>query len=377
MKYMGSKRLMLKNGLGNLILEHGKRARRVVDLFCGSGAISWFAAENLHRPVLAIDLQTYAIVLSRAVIGRDKPEDAIGLAHTWVEKAERERSKSNLWDCAAQLDNEYDNIELWVNRARELCTRPSPIGPVWHAYGGHYFSPTQALTIDYLLKCLPPDEPENTICLAALISAASKCAASPGHTAQPFQPTETAGIYIQEAWRRDPLALCRNTLLDICPRNAQVVGEAIIADAIKYASTLNHDDLVIVDPPYSSVHYSRFYHVLETIALGYCGEPQGAGRYPPIEERPQSDFSRKGRSAQALGNLLQQLSQVGSTVIFTFPEGRCSNGLSGSTVIELARPYFTVGEQIVQGRFSTLGGNKRHRQARLPSSELILLLNPL
>lgn len=377
MKYMGSKRLMLKNGLGNLILKHGEHARRIVDLFCGSGAIAWFAAENLHRPVLAIDLQTYAIVLSRAVIGRDKPEDAAYLTETWVEQAERERIKSKLWPCAAQLDSEYVDIKLWVNRARELCTNPSTIGPVWHAYGGHYFSPTQALTIDCLLKCLPQHEPQKTTCLAALISAASKCAASPGHTAQPFQPTETAGLYIQEAWRRDPLTLCKNTLLDICPRHAQVVGEAIVADAIECASTLNHDDLVIVDPPYSSVHYSRFYHVLETIALGHCGEPQGIGRYPPIDERPQSDFSRKGRSVQALSNLLQQLSQVGSTVIFTFPEGRCSNGLSGSMVIDLARPYFAVGEQLVQGRFSTLGGNNSHRQARLPSRELILLLNPL
>ena len=94
------------------------------------------------------------------------------------------------------------------------------------------------------------------------------------------------------------------------------------------------DDLVIVDPPYSSVQYSRFYHVLETIARGTCGPVSGQGRYPAINERPQSSWSNKGTSQFALKMLLEKLSVTGCTVIFTFPSSETSNGLSGNAIIE-------------------------------------------
>ena len=73
MKYMGSKRAMLRNGLGEMLLREAKGKSRVVDLFSGSGSVSWFTAQRLDRPVLAVDLQRYSAVLARAVIGRTEP----------------------------------------------------------------------------------------------------------------------------------------------------------------------------------------------------------------------------------------------------------------------------------------------------------------
>uniref|UniRef100_UPI00228153F7 hypothetical protein n=1 Tax=Escherichia coli TaxID=562 RepID=UPI00228153F7 len=71
------------------------------------------------------------------------------------------------------------------------------------AYGGHYFSPMQALELDALRRTIPKSSLQSNACIAALVDAASRCAASPGHTAQPFQPTETAGRFIVEAWNRN------------------------------------------------------------------------------------------------------------------------------------------------------------------------------
>ncbi len=73
MKYMGSKRVMLQNGLGTLMSRIAKDSGRVVDLFSGSGAVSWHAAEKTNRPVLASDLQAYARVLAGSVIERTVP----------------------------------------------------------------------------------------------------------------------------------------------------------------------------------------------------------------------------------------------------------------------------------------------------------------
>jgi adenine-specific DNA-methyltransferase len=377
MKYMGSKRSMLKNGLGELILANTKQAGRFVDLFCGASSVAWFVAEQTELAVLAVDLQSYAVVLAKAVIERTESLDCERLSKKWFKEVENHRKRSKRWQDAIKLESEYQgDINGLVNKARTLCQKRSAIGPAWNAYGGYYFGPSQALTFDYLARYLPNSEPEYSVCLAAVISAAIKCVASPGHTAQPFRPTKTAARFICEAWIRDPLVYCQKALDDICPRYAQTTGKAIVANALNIAHELKPNDLVFVDPPYSGVQYSRFYHVLETIARGKSGPVEGAGRYPLIEERPQSSFSNKGQSKAALERLLKSLSEAKSTVIFTFPEGQCSNGLSGDTVIETAQNWFKIDQEVVCGRFSTLGGNNSHRASRQISKELILVMSP-
>jgi hypothetical protein len=156
--------------------------------------------------------------------------------------------------------------------------------------------------------------------------------------------------------------------------HAQCVGEARVGDANDVAETLEKHDLVFVDPPYSGVHYSRFYHVLETIARGQCSNVEGVGRYPPASERPSSLYSQKSEALGALDELLETLSRVGCTVILTFPAGKCSNGLSGGVVEATAGEYFDVFKRVVRTRFSTLGGDNSHRRARKLSNEMILLL---
>jgi adenine-specific DNA-methyltransferase len=377
MKYMGSKRRMLRDGLGDLIVECAQYASRIVDLFCGASSVAWYAAQNTVLPVIAVDLQTYAIVLARAVVARDIPLDPEQLNEKWLSKVGYARSQSRLFRAAVALEKHSQDTSKLVREARALCQKaPSGVGPVWGAYGGYYFSPSQALTFDYMLRHLPVSDPERSACLAATISAASRCAAAPGHTAQPFRPTSTASPFICEAWDRDPVRYCQKALEEICPQYARAKGEALVADAVEFAANLGPSDLAIVDPPYSGVQYSRFYHVLETIARRHCGPVSGAGRYPSIAERPQSDFSRKRQSKTALEKLLTVLSKARATVIFTFPSGECSNGLSGKIVTGLAQAWFDVEEWLVGGQFSTLGGNNNCRVSRKPSSELLLVMQP-
>ena len=373
-KYMGSKSALLANGLGELIIEEAQRAGRVVDLFCGGSSISWFAAENIELPVFATDLQQYAVVLARAVVERTKPLDPVTVTDEWFSAVLRLREGSETWLAAQSAETGHNNIAQFVNASRDLCTQVADSGPIWASYGGHYFSPSQSATIDAMLEALPQQEPVRTVCLAATIAAGSHCAASPGHTAQPFQPTRGAAPYIAEAWAKDPLVVARRTLMHICSRRANVAGEAAVGDAVSVASVLSSSDLVIVDPPYSGVQYSRFYHVLETIARGRAWPVTGSGRYPPLKSRPQSSFSRPSQSMQALWSLLENLSRARATVIFTFPAGPSSNGLSGDIVTEVASRFFNVEEQRVIGRFSTLGGNNTNRSARSEVEELVLLM---
>ena len=183
-----------------------------------------------------------------------------------------------------------------------------------------------------------------------------------------------AGKYLRAAWNRDPVYHARQAVYKLCELHAKRRGGTKVVDANAIASRLKSDDLVFIDPPYSSVQYSRFYHVLETIARGTCGAVAGVGRYPPREERPRSLYSWRRTSGRAIEELLCMLAEVGCSVVLTFPAAECSNGLSGTGIERVARRLFRVSRKSVTSRFSTLGGNGMNRNPRKTARELILVL---
>jgi len=367
MKYMGSKNYLLKNGLGELIIEQAQRSERFFDPFCGSAVVSWFTAINTSNKVIAGDLQSYSMYLANAVLLRTTPLIDQGPLQEWIDIVKSKHLKNPI---PIKAESQFD----YVTKSRIYCNKKRKV--ISKSYGGYYFSPDQAQIFDYLLESIPSKEPYKSIAKAALISVAAKCAASPGHTAQPFQPTKTAIKFIMEAWARDPFIYIKRVISELSKFHSKIQGKSYVINAYDLISKVKDGDLIFIDPPYSGVHYSRFYHVLETIARGYCSEVSGRGRYPVPEERPVSEFSRKSESLKAFDSLLNKISKKKASAIVTFPSGICSNGLSGEMVKEIAKKHFKVKKNIIKGKFSTLGGNKENRPARLQSSELILLLTP-
>lgn len=374
MKYMGSKRWMLNNGLGAILAANARKSNRFFDLFSGSGAVACHVAKGHKIPVWAFDIQSFSSVLTGAVISRNRPLNSDLIWETWKERAESAFG-INAGKCPSKITWEtVRECRSWCRAQKDLL--------ITRAYGGHYFSPKQSVWIDALRGTLPSEKHASTVALAALIEAAGWCVAAPGHTAQPFRPTRTAKVFLQEAWEKDIVERTRACLFAISARHAKMSGSARVEDANHAATRLKDGDLVFIDPPYSGVQYSRFYHVLETIARGGCGKVSGVGRYPAIEDRPTSKYSRVSESEEALENLLEVVSLSGAVAILTFPDHVCSNGLSGEIIREMADEYFKVKEKIVESKFSTLGGTGRFsktgikRAARQNANELILLLRP-
>jgi adenine-specific DNA-methyltransferase len=376
MKYMGSKRAMLQNGLGDVLGREVSSAPRFVDLFSGSGAVAIHVATNFPVPVVAFDIQTYSAVLAGAVLERAQPLDSELIWNAWKQRAQaqvgrvRPPSKERLTQAVVS------DFRLWCDDQTAL--------PITKAYGGYYFSPQQAVWLDALLAALPKRNPVRRVALAAVIQAASACVASPGHTAQPFQPTRTAKRFLAEAWERDVVSRTQKAFELLAAQCARQIGVAQVADANKAAEQLEPGDVVFIDPPYSGVHYSRFYHVLETIARGEAVEVSGRGRYPAPTERPWSRYSVQTEAAKAFDELLATIAERGARAIVTFPEHRCSNGLSGRSVRTIAEKHFRIASHStsVISRFSTLGGTSgaKHleggRAARQQAKELMLVLEP-
>jgi adenine-specific DNA-methyltransferase len=374
MKYMGSKRAMLAGGLGDILERNVHSAGRFVDMFTGSGSVAYYVAENFGVPVVATDLQDYAAALARSIVGRSFPLDFNAWGPTWIANAVFLAEKTADAGAAAGLQNKLklDRLHSQATRARKLCadSRSNFV----RAYGGWYFSPWQSLLLDCLRKAIEPGAPWEHVAIASVIQAASRCAAAPGHTAQPFKSDTGAAPFLLESWMKDVIAHVTVSANELSSRFAQVQGWAYTADANDVASTLNAGDLAFVDPPYSSVHYSRFYHVLESLARGHVGEVSGSGRYPAVEDRPSSDYSIPTKAESALKTLLSRIADAGANAIVTFPASKSSNRLSGERIKEIADDRFEVVEDKFLSKFSTLGGDRKHRNARQDTEELILTL---
>lgn len=382
LKYMGSKISMLNAGLSNIIAESlDLKPRRFVDLFSGSGAVARWVAQNHSVPVDSVDSQLYAKVLGAAIIERDEKASA-SVLNDWIMSSQdlylkRSRGMPPL------PDEVLDRDAVYRQRAEvEVIDLP---GFIARDYGGHYFSINQGIAFDCLLENLPDSRPERLVALAAVIESASSCAASPGHTAQPFQPTTNLVKHIDDAWRRDPFVFVARKADAFARRYALTSGgKAFQRDALVFAKDeVAARSVVFCDPPYSEVQYSRFYHVLEGIARGGWDEVYGAGRAPLGVDRFSSSFSSRRGSTAAFGELFRSLAEKSATVILTFPNHECSNGQSAESLVSLAQEWFSVSSTAVEVSHSSLGaspasrGKRGNRVPRRDVKESVLLLSPL
>lgn len=385
MKYMGHKGKLLPV-LGDVLLEESKSSRAVADPFCGSGAVSWFLSQHSDKQVVSGDLQSFAVHRAAAVVERTARLDGDGLCDQWFSRAEAIVSGivnkfPNAQGSIEPVQTDAAGVIDLVQRSRVFCEevmpdlairRQQPL-PMTMAYGGHYFSPMQAIWMDALRATLPQVAEQRAVAMAALIETASRCAASPGHTAQPFQPTESSAKHILSAWRRSVPVTTRDVVRSLADKFAQRLGRARVLGFSETISSLDRGDLVFADPPYSDVHYSRFYHVLETLARGKEIQVTGRGRYPDISERPSSEFSMKMTSLDAARALVHGCHERGLGLVLTFPSGQASNGLSAETFMELSEGLFASIEELkIDSDFSTLGGNAKIRSARLQCQESII-----
>lgn len=366
---------MLTNGLGEALDRTVPDKARFVDLFAGSAAVAWHVAERYAVPVMAVDLQEYAVALARGVITRTASPTNPAWISDWLSAAEAHVTTTADAAYAAGLQRSLGDDPIAAIAIAAQAAAATSDSSFCRAYGGWYYSPWQALVLD-ALRAAAETAQYRDVAVAATVEAASVCAASPGHTAQPFKADTRAAPYVLEAWKRDPVRLARKAAEKLSSKFALLEGEASTGDAETIAGSLTENDLAFLDPPYSAVHYSRFYHVLESIARNSVGEVSGRGRYPTREERPQSSFSVATQADGALYRLMKVIAEKGAWAMVTFPAGGASNGLSGSRVREIAGELFLIQEEKVSSRFSTLGGDKRHRSARQDAEELILTLKP-
>jgi 16S rRNA G966 N2-methylase RsmD len=338
---------------------------RVLDLFSGSGVVAADLARN--RPVTTVDIQEYARVLASALLAparlaeaevAELVERAAAAAETLAEgelcrllQHEAEAvaalgAGDPLPFCEIVEGGSLAAFEVGDGPATgtlaSILTTVSASGSARDLtltghYGGVFFSYRQALQLDCLLAAVGDLVGAGLDTgLAAILGAASETVTSVGsHFAQPIRPRDRNGAPkltpLRSAARRrerEPLLVFAGLMSDYANLpTTEFEFEAIRADYREFlAASPAQFSAVYADPPYTRDHYSRFYHVLETIAR--CDDPslstvtQGGatavsrGLYRV--DRHQSPFCIRSQAPAAFANLFRGTRELGAPLVLSY-----------------------------------------------------------
>lgn len=369
--YLGSK-LRVLDAIEKTIDSIDPESNGVCDLFSGSGSVSSYLSQN--RTVVSVDIQEYSRVLCSALLGSknkisldkfmssiqsssllldltsavaplvDYEKKAMALAY--------ESSPESLCEFLEegsiikfQLDqNPETSVELKkaLNETlRELdhCgLNDSPQSLVTRYYGGIYFSFAQALQIDVILDQIFSMRAGSNrdVMLASLLSTVSDIVNTVGKQfAQPIRPRNKDGqpksnlsSLVSRDRDKDIFSIYKKWTNTYCNRPS--TDHPHKALRMNFSEAFDHlpkeIKVIYADPPYTRDHYSRFYHVLETIALRDCpqisrtkiGGKERMSRGLYRVDRHQSPFCIRSKAPIAFQNMFQKTAKMGASMVLSY-----------------------------------------------------------
>lgn len=403
LNYLGSK-LRLLDFIEDKIIDVTPRGAGICDLFAGSGCVS----RKLSRkfPVVSCDIQGYSRVISNALLNKfDVTDEAINTFFTSINTDSANKLRNvfapliNMEQNAIATRNlevltcilEYGSVEVFNIEHSHSCLSDVLIAVskqlretglndlrslISRYYGGVYFSYKQSVEMDILLEGIHRFVPaENRdLFLAALLSTASDVVDTVGkHFAQPIKARDSKGkikitVYNKAvkdktvdvvALYREWLQKYKNLAKSDCQHLALQGG---FEQCLK--SLPDNVKTVYADPPYTRDHYSRYYHVLETLVLrdtpkistvtihGSTHVSNGIYR----EERHQSPFCIKSKAPGAFRKMFELTASTGRSLLLSYSpydETKKTHPrvVTMQQLISLAKEYFDNVETFSAGSF--------------------------
>jgi adenine-specific DNA-methyltransferase len=339
----------------------------VCDLFAGSGTVAYAASHR--RKVVAVDIQRYSATICSALLGpptsRSGPElemlvlegeELAALANAAAPLIDLERgalaaaSAGDLRPMAEILEEGalirlgYGHIAsspaLRAAQA-EAASRlqRQTLGAVClRHFGGVFFSYRQALLIDATLSVIRRHALDQGPLTAALLTAMSRTVNTVGKQfAQPLRLRAKSGQLKRHLRAKiladralDPLAVTAAAVDEYRSLLRTRDDHEVICDDYQAAlrRLRGRVSLVFADPPYTRDHYSRYYHVLETMAVGDDpaiamsnlggGKLLSRGHYRA--DRHQSDFCIRSKAPDAFRALFAGTRELGVPLLLSYSD---------------------------------------------------------
>lgn len=327
-KYMGSKTKILDfimNGIKEAYIEGGK----VVDLFAGSATLS--GALRGHASVISNDIQVYSKVLADAYLNNydwysnlNVIDDIVNEATTKYHELilqNKINGKKFIYSDNMTL-KEFNEIE---KEQQKLIDRKRWNGDYYlfaKYFSGTYWNYDQCVWIDaykYVADTYV-DQSFKPAILTALMFAMSYNAQSTGHYAQYRDAGNEKSMKDIMIYRKKEITpYVKRKLIELRDSMSHEQGFEFETMAKDYKDCLRdipNNSTIYADPPYCFVHYSRFYHAIETLIRYDYPEVSFKGRYRT--DRHQSPFCIKSQVTEAFRELFVLTSKKASNLVLSY-----------------------------------------------------------
>lgn len=329
LKYMGSKREIL--GFIDKAVENLEvNSSWFCDLFSGTAVVS--AAFLDRYNIISNDIQQYSSIFAHTYSTNIAKNVNENFREIVVDKAEclvnEFRVKYSQYHFNYSDIISYEELYDVEKRQQRLINEKFDIGFSLFAknYSGTYWSYEQCVWIDSI-RAVAEDYKDSAgyyAILSALIFAMSYTSQSTGHFAQyrEITPQNVEDILLYR--KKDILSLFVKKLDEIILHLNTTPINSIVVTSLDYLDCLRiipENSIIYADPPYSAVHYSRFYHVIETLVRYDHPHLEYKGRYR--EDRYQSPFDKRKEVANAFQMLFKAVDERKSHLILSYSD----NGL--------------------------------------------------
>ncbi len=380
-KYMGSKRELI-DFLAESINEIYE-GEPICDLFAGTSILSGALGHSTR--IYSNDIQAYSAVFSKTYLGNFKWDEYPDLINTIVIKAQKHIDYVN--NCYPDLKFDY-NLQLDLNEFNVLEQRQQDLIYLdfedvdYHLfiknYSGTYWSYEQCLWIDAIR--VVAEEYSNTPIyypiLSSLMFAMAYNAQSTGHYAQYRDANNVASM-------NDIIIYRCKEILPYFEKKLKELIEFTDKNTLKHVvTTLDYKDcldelprgtLVYADPPYTFVHYSRFYHALETLVKYDYPNLLFKGRYRT--DRHQSPFCKRTEVVGAFEDLFERIRNKNSKLLLSYSN---TGMISLEKILNIANKTlganYIVSTKTVDYTHSTMGRSEdKSREVK----EYLIIAKPL
>lgn len=333
-KYMGS-----KAGIIDFVIEGLNLAYKggvVCDLFAGACTLP--GAIGHCVPMLVNDIQVYSSVIAHVYLHRIsekafllRAEDIFHRATPFAEELRRQLPSGLSYPANPTLaqfniidEKNRDLIDSEFHGSHHLFTK---------YYSGTWWSVEQCIWIDSLKKAIDLylsdgsiERGDYCILLTCMMHAMAYCGQGTGHYAQYRDAKNKSSLTDINIYRQKsiPEYFMRkwSAIKKWNTSNVLASNHKFLSDDYKECLKNINESTVYADPPYAFVHYSRFYHAIETFVLYDYPELQiksGSlvkGRYR--EGRHQSPFSIRSLVPSAFEALFQGIDNSGSNLVLSY-----------------------------------------------------------
>lgn len=377
-KYMGSKRSIIQYVVDGINACY--TGGQVVDLFAGSGVLS--GALRGQTDVLSNDIQSYSAILSKTYLGPydwSDYEEVLGNVITASQQrvdAINERYPELVFDYNRNFTiEEFDRIEKAQQNLINYNFGDMEYHLFMKNFSGTYWTFQQCAWIDSIRSVADEyrDSQYYYPILSSLMFAMSYNSQSTGHYAQYRDATSEKSML-------DILIYRRKEILPFFIRKfnefREHLGEhnfdsqVVAMDYKDCLDIMQHGATVYADPPYCFVHYSRFYHALETLVKYDYPEVKHKGRYRT--DRHQSPFCIKSQVEQAFVDMFDGVNNKEANLVLSYSN---TGMIELDNLIDLARQHFTdeynIEVRVQDYEHSTMG--RREDKSRNVQEALILI----